>query len=363
MTSRLVNNARLLRCAVLWWLACGIGFGPLALAATPPQKVLILYSWHDQMPWQAGVRAGITVYFAESRSATDFLHQHPELFRWGIADDKLPNPHTIIGRQASFWASHRWHIGSIVMLLALQFLLIVPLLRSRALHRRALAALVDERARLEQHVVERTAELTKSQSHYRRIAATIPAMLYDYVLHADGSSQFLYVGPKCCDLFELNESDLLADAGAFWRLVHPDDLLRLKEEDATANRTSETFSAEVRIVTRSGRLKWIQLSSQANAAPPGEPAVWSGLMLDISERKESEAELEQSRVHLQSSIELLRHVTAQVPGMVYQYRLRPDGRSCFPYASAGIRDIYGLTADEVREDAAQVFAVLHPDDR
>ena len=286
-----------------------------------------------------------------------------QLQRWGIADDKLPNPHTIIGRQASLWTIYRWPISGILVVLALQSLLIVLLLRSRAERRRALAALVDEHARLEQRVVERTDELTESQSHYRRIAATIPAMLYDYVLHADGSSQFLYVGPKCRDLLELDESDLLADAGLFWHLVHPDDLLRLKEEDGAANRARETFSAEVRIVTRSGRLKWIQLSSQANAAPPGEPAVWSGLMLDISERKESEAELEQSRVHLQSSIELLRHVTAQVPGMVYQYRLRPDGRSCFPYASAGIRDIYGLTADAVREDAAQVFAVLHPDDR
>jgi PAS domain-containing protein len=51
-----------------------------------------------------------------------------------------------------------------------------------------------------------------------------------------------------------------------------------------------------------------------------------------------------------------------VPGVVYQYKLRPDGSSCFPYASEGIRDIYRVTPEQVREDASAVFAVLHPDD-
>ncbi|MBK6595343.1 MAG: PAS domain S-box protein [Burkholderiales bacterium] len=48
--------------------------------------------------------------------------------------------------------------------------------------------------------------------------------------------------------------------------------------------------------------------------------------------------------------------------MVYQYRLYPDGRSCFPFASEGIEDIYEVTPESVRADAAPVFTRLHPDD-
>ena len=51
-----------------------------------------------------------------------------------------------------------------------------------------------------------------------------------------------------------------------------------------------------------------------------------------------------------------------MPGMVYQYRLRPDGSSCFPYASEAIRQIYNVSPEEVREDAGKVFANIHPDD-
>jgi diguanylate cyclase (GGDEF)-like protein/PAS domain S-box-containing protein len=48
--------------------------------------------------------------------------------------------------------------------------------------------------------------------------------------------------------------------------------------------------------------------------------------------------------------------------MIYQFRMRPDGTSHFPYTSEGIRDIYGVTPQEVRLDATPVFSVLYPDD-
>ncbi len=58
----------------------------------------------------------------------------------------------------------------------------------------------------------------------------------------------------------------------------------------------------------------------------------------------------------------LNEIASQVPGVVYQFELRPDGSSCFPYASEGIREIYRVTPEEVRDDASPAFAVLHPDD-
>jgi CheY-like chemotaxis protein len=56
-------------------------------------------------------------------------------------------------------------------------------------------------------------------------------------------------------------------------------------------------------------------------------------------------------------------LSEQVPGVIYQYRLYPDGRSCFPYSSSGMNFIYECTPEEVREDATPVFGRIHPDDR
>lgn len=64
-----------------------------------------------------------------------------------------------------------------------------------------------------------------------------------------------------------------------------------------------------------------------------------------------------------ASHELLDNLARQVPGVIYQYRLYPDGHSAFPYASPGMNAIYEVTPEEVREDATPVFGRLHPDDR
>jgi diguanylate cyclase (GGDEF)-like protein/PAS domain S-box-containing protein len=58
----------------------------------------------------------------------------------------------------------------------------------------------------------------------------------------------------------------------------------------------------------------------------------------------------------------LTKIASRVPGVIYQYKLKPDGSSCFPYASEAIRDIYRVSPEQVREDASDVYAILHPDD-
>ncbi|MBE9609938.1 response regulator [Chitinilyticum piscinae] len=73
-------------------------------------------------------------------------------------------------------------------------------------------------------------------------------------------------------------------------------------------------------------------------------------------------ERRQQALNQQELLLRLQKIGAQLPGMIYQFRLYADGRSCFPYASEGIREIYGVAASEVVEDASSVWSVLHPDD-
>ncbi len=64
----------------------------------------------------------------------------------------------------------------------------------------------------------------------------------------------------------------------------------------------------------------------------------------------------------EEALNRLEKIAGRIPGMVYQFHLRPDGSSCFPYSSVGIKDIYQLSPEQVREDASNVFALIHPDD-
>jgi diguanylate cyclase (GGDEF)-like protein/PAS domain S-box-containing protein len=72
-------------------------------------------------------------------------------------------------------------------------------------------------------------------------------------------------------------------------------------------------------------------------------------------RRDLEATRDQALLRLQK-------IANRVPGMVYQYLLRPDGSSCLPFASDAIREIYRVSPQEVREDASKAFSNHHPDD-
>lgn len=61
-------------------------------------------------------------------------------------------------------------------------------------------------------------------------------------------------------------------------------------------------------------------------------------------------------------LDRFRRLAAHLPGYLYQFRLRPDGSSHFPYSTDRISYIYGCGPEDVLEDATPVYRVLHPDD-
>lgn len=87
----------------------------------------------------------------------------------------------------------------------------------------------------------------------------------------------------------------------------------------------------------------------------GNTTGYIGVQRDITSRKNTEEEL-------RARDALLRKLSEQLPGMIYQYQYYPDGRNFFPYASDSIYYVYEVTPSEVKTDAAKVLDRLHPED-
>src|SRR5690606_7164315 len=64
----------------------------------------------------------------------------------------------------------------------------------------------------------------------------------------------------------------------------------------------------------------------------------------------------------QKSIQQFRDFSNTVPGVLYQYRLCPDGSSSFPFASEHLSYIYGCTPEQAKADASLVFKIIYPAD-
>jgi diguanylate cyclase (GGDEF)-like protein/PAS domain S-box-containing protein len=82
-----------------------------------------------------------------------------------------------------------------------------------------------------------------------------------------------------------------------------------------------------------------------------------GVIADITERK-------QARLARDEALNRLNRIASRVPGVLFEFRLRPDGSTAFPYASDAMVAMYGnrISPDDVAADASRVFALIHPDD-
>ncbi|MBP7280350.1 MAG: PAS domain S-box protein [Leptospiraceae bacterium] len=133
--------------------------------------------------------------------------------------------------------------------------------------------------------IESEKKIKESIARYDRLTQTVPGVLYDYVLHKDGRSEMLFMSSKSLEIFETEPELLMKDMSLIWGMIHPDDLERLQNENLTANQSATNFSSEVRIITPSGKEKWIQINSRPNpVANPSEPAIWSGFIIDVTNR-------------------------------------------------------------------------------
>jgi PAS domain S-box-containing protein len=117
----------------------------------------------------------------------------------------------------------------------------------------------------------------------------------------------------------------------------------------------EAFEREHRIRRRDGEIRHMLVRLEAVRDARGEVVGTRGCNQDVTDRRQAEQASAQNH-------DLLAKLAALVPGVIYQYRLYPDGRSAFPYASPGLNDVYEVTPEAVREDATPVFARLHPED-
>ncbi len=56
-------------------------------------------------------------------------------------------------------------------------------------------------------------------------------------------------------------------------------------------------------------------------------------------------------------------ISSKFPYLLYQFVQRKNGTMALPFASEGVYRLFRVSPEEVKEDAAAIFAAIHPDDR
>jgi two-component system, NtrC family, sensor kinase len=137
---------------------------------------------------------------------------------------------------------------------------------------------------------------------FQKVAVNLPGVIYQYVVHADGTDEMLYLSPRCLEIWELEPEAVQENIERLWELVHLQDLKGLQVSLAISARTLHQWQSEWRIITPSGKLKWLSGVAQPTRKANGD-VVWDGLFLDITERKHTELVMRHSEERYRSLVE------------------------------------------------------------
>ncbi|HLZ20247.1 MAG TPA: PAS domain-containing protein, partial [Smithellaceae bacterium] len=97
---------------------------------------------------------------------------------------------------------------------------------------------------------------------------------------------------------------------------------------------------------------WVHI--EATGSEDGQEC--RAVVVDITERKQAEKALMDRNA-------LFAKITAQVPGMIYQFARKPDGSYAVPYSNDGVMEIFGCSPEDVRHTFDPIFMAILPEDR
>ncbi|MBV9848761.1 MAG: GAF domain-containing protein, partial [Armatimonadetes bacterium] len=130
-------------------------------------------------------------------------------------------------------------------------------------------------------------QLRESERRFQRMVANAPGMVYQFVLHPDGSVAFPYVSEGCREVCGLEPEEVQADAARALDMIHPQDRPLFDRAVAESAASLQPKKWEGRILLPTGEQKWLQLASRPERQANGD-VLWDGLLIDITERKRAE---------------------------------------------------------------------------
>jgi PAS domain S-box-containing protein len=186
---------------------------------------------------------------------------------------------------------------------------------------------------------------------------TLIRRLPDMVWLKDPQGVFLLCNPafEACSGFA--EAGILGKTD--YDLVSAEKADEFRESDLRALSSDRPVSFEQWVDSAGrGRRMLMQVTKSRVFDAEGSVIGVLGVGRDVTEDREARRVL-RDRLELQA---MLANIAASAPGVIFSFRLQPDGRAQMPYASPKIEQVTGITAQALARDVAPLWALLHPED-
>jgi PAS domain S-box-containing protein len=136
-----------------------------------------------------------------------------------------------------------------------------------------------------------------AEERYRMIVEHTPVVVYQEALSEgkyDPETTWNYLSPQVEGVLGYTQDTWESDPAFFWKIVHPDDLERVLAESSRTNESGQPYHQEYRVIAADGREVWVHDDCLLVRDEDGTPLLWQGVMIDITERRRAEDELQRA---------------------------------------------------------------------
>ena len=141
----------------------------------------------------------------------------------------------------------------------------------------------------------------EAESRYQLLVERLPIIVY--MSPADNIQNTSYVSPQIQSILGYTPEEWLSDA-RFWQTrLHPNDRPGVLHTVEESGRTGEPSSMEYRMFARDGSVVWFHDQAVLLRDDQGRPISWQGIKVDVTTRKQAEAEILQLNAELERRVE------------------------------------------------------------
>ncbi|MBX7182281.1 MAG: PAS domain S-box protein [Bacteroidia bacterium] len=184
-------------------------------------------------------------------------------------------------------------------------------------------------------------EITKEKENERRFQKALEN-IGDNVWEHDFTTGITYFS-KSENAFLGYPTDELIKNQQLWRQrVHRSDIHKLLEsEEKVKQGLVDNHNLEYRIIRKDGSVRWVlDRGAVIEKDSKGKPLKMTGIHTDITSTKHLEAELG-------NRVKQFQTLSANVPGVIFEFEFKKDGREKWRYISPAIERIFGINPNEI----------------
>ncbi|HII02311.1 TPA: PAS domain-containing protein [Methanosarcinaceae archaeon] len=195
--------------------------------------------------------------------------------------------------------------------------------------------------------------LLEMQEIIRTVISNSPAVVFLWRNEENWPAEFV---SENVVKFRYTAEDFTSGRVLYGNIIHPDDLKSVEENlEERIREGAVDFSMEYRIFTKAGDLRWVSERTFIQRNPEGEVTHFQGIVLDISDRKESEEALKKA-LEMQ---ELLKTILNNSPAVAFLWRNEENWPA--EYVSENVIRL-GYTVEDFTSGKVLYGDIIHRED-